>query len=126
MRSISKRRAFAVEIRQTLRQNRATLVMSLFDIVVCGLEHVNLEEELLDNLEKYLDVLIKHNVKLHPGKFTLFAEALGEAPHCGARRRRRARPIFDQPSARAFEKPCAKCNVRETDFNMHSLQPTHR
>ena len=34
------------------------------------------EDELLDRLDAYFDVMLKHNVKLHPGKFTLFAKKL--------------------------------------------------
>ena len=34
------------------------------------------EEELLDRLEQFFTLLEKHNVKLHPGKFVLFAREL--------------------------------------------------
>lgn len=34
------------------------------------------ENELLDRLEEYFNILLKHNVKLHPGKFTLFSRRL--------------------------------------------------
>ena len=33
--------------------------------------------ELLDILENFLEQLDRHNVKLHPGKFVLFAKELG-------------------------------------------------
>ena len=34
--------------------------------------YVKTEEELLDNLELYFDVMLKYNIKLHPGKFVLY------------------------------------------------------
>ena len=34
------------------------------------------ENDLLDKLEQYFDILMKHNVKLHPGKFVLYAQEL--------------------------------------------------
>ena len=41
-----------------------------------SLLHAKSEKELLDILDKYFAILDKHNIKLHPAKFTLFARVL--------------------------------------------------
>ena len=50
----------------------AGVIQYIDDTLVYG----SSEEELLDKLDEFFGRLCRHNVKLHPGKFTLFAKEL--------------------------------------------------